>query len=199
MLTPGQPDTIVESSGGNTGISLAQIATARGYTYINVMSDDQSEEKKDQLRQGGATIVEVPKAPYTSPNNYIQVGRRLSSALGAVFANQFDNTANRSVHFDTTGPEIWAQLNGEVDGFSCAVGTGGTLAGTSQFLRSVSAKVKIGITDPQGAKLVHYFRTGEFKSVGESLTEGIGQERITANLEGFTPDYIFEIPDEEVC
>lgn len=142
--------------------------------------------------------MEVPAKPYSNPNNYVKFGERLAKELGAVYTGQFDNQANRAAHVATTGPEIWAQLDGKVDGFSCAVGTGGTLAGTAQYLRSVSDTVKIAITDPCGAKLVRFYRDGELKAEGNSITEGIGQGRITGNLEGFTPDYAFEIPDDEV-
>lgn len=199
LLTPGKPGTIVEATAGNTGISLAEIASARGYECVIVIPKTQSQEKKDALRYAGAQLVEVDAKPYTNPNNYVHFGRRLAEHLpGSVFTNQFDNVANRAAHVATTGPEIWAQLDGKVDGFSCAVGTGGTLAGTAQFLRSVSDSVKIGLTDPKGAKLVRYYNDGELKAEGGSITEGIGQGRITANLEGFTPDYAFEIADEEV-
>lgn len=177
---------------------MAEIATARGYQCIVVIPDNQSQDKKDLLRYAGATLVEIPKLPYTNPNNYIRLGRRIAKHLGAVYTNQFDNVANRRAHIESTGPEIWAQLNGKIDGFSCAAGTGGTLAGTAQYLRSMNESIKIGITDPRGAKLVRYFRDGAFESVGESISEGIGQERITANLEGFRPDYMFELHDNEV-
>lgn len=142
--------------------------------------------------------MQVPPKPYSNPNNYVKFGARLARELGAVFTSQFDNTANRAAHVATTGPEIWAQLKGEVHGFSCAVGTGGTLAGTAEYLRSVSDNVKIAITDPCGAKLVRFYRDGQLKAEGDSISEGIGQGRITGNLDGFKPDYAFEIPDDEV-
>lgn len=199
LLVPGQPGTIVESTAGNTGISLAEIASARGYNCVIVIPQTQSQEKKDALRYAGAQLVQVPAKPYTNPNNYVKYGARLAKELGAVYTSQFDNPANRAAHVATTGPEIWAQLAGKVDGFSCAVGTGGTLAGTAEYLRSVSDNVKIAITDPCGAKLVRFYRDGVLKAEGGSITEGIGQGRITGNLEGFKPDFAFEISDEEVC
>lgn len=198
LLTPGQPGTIVESTAGNTGISLAEIATSRGYTCVIVIPETQSQEKKDALRYAGAELVQVPAKPYTNPNNYVKYGARLAENLGAVYTNQFDNAVNRASHVATTGPEIWAQLKGKVDGFSCAVGTGGTLAGTAEYLRSVHKDVKIAITDPCGAKLVRYYRDGVLKAEGDSITEGIGQGRVTGNLEGFVPDFAYEIPDTEV-
>lgn len=189
---------IVESTAGNTGISLAEIARNRGYRCVIVIPRTQSQEKKDALQYAGAELVQVAAKPYSNPNNYVKFGRRLAKNLGAVYTNQFDNVANKRAHVETTGPEIWAQLKGNVHGFSCAVGTGGTLAGTAQFLRSVSTDVKIALTDPCGAKLVRYYNDGKLEAHGESITEGIGQGRITANLEGFTPDFAWEIPDEEV-
>lgn len=198
LLTPGKPGIIVESTAGNTGISLAEIASARGYKCVIVIPKTQSQEKKDALRYAGAELVQVPAKPYTNPNNYVKFGARLAKELGAVYTNQFDNPANRSAHVATTGPEIWAQLKGKVDGFSCAIGTGGTVAGVAEYLRSVSDTVKIAVTDPCGAKLVRFYNDGILKAQGDSITEGIGQGRVTGNLEGFTPDYAFEIPDEEV-
>lgn len=174
------------------------MAAARGYRCVIVIPKTQSQEKKDALLHAGAQLVQVPAKPYTNPNNYVKFGQRLAEELGAVYTGQFDNQANRAAHIATTGPEIWAQLKGKVDGFSCAVGTGGTLAGTAQYLRSVSDTVKIAITDPCGAKLVRFYRDGHLKAEGNSITEGIGQGRVTGNLEGFTPDYTFEIPDDEV-
>lgn len=199
LLTPGEPGLIVEATAGNTGISLAEIASARGYKVIIVMPDNQSQEKKDMLRYAGAQVIMLPSKPHSSPNHFIRLAKRLAVQLGAVLANQFENTANRTAHFETTGPEIWAQLKGRIDGFSCAVGSGGTIVGTSRFLKSVSPDIKIALTDPCGGKLVRYYRHGVLESVGESITEGIGQFRITANLEGFEPDLIYEIGDEEVC
>lgn len=198
LLTPGQPGVIVEATAGNTGISLAEIASSRGYKCVIVIPKSQSQEKKDALRYAGAELVQVPAKPYSNPNNYVRYGERLAKELGAVFTCQFDNPANRASHFATTGPEIWKQLDGKVDGFNCAVGTGGTLAGTAEYLRSVSDTVKIALTDPCGAKLVRYYQDGVLKAEGDSITEGIGQGRITGNLEGFKPDFAFEIPDTEV-
>lgn len=198
LLTPGKPGVIVESTAGNTGISLAEVAASRGYKCVIVIPSSQSQEKKDSLLYAGAELVQVPPKPYTNPNNYVKYGARLAKELGAVYTSQFDNPANRASHFATTGPEIWAQLKGKVDGFSCAVGTGGTLVGTAQYLRSQSSSVKIALTDPCGAKLVRFYNDGELKAEGSSITEGIGQGRITGNLEGFTPDFAFEVPDDEV-
>jgi cysteine synthase A len=194
-LKPG--GTIVEGTAGNTGIGLASVANSRGYRTVIVIPDTQSQEKKDALRQLGARLVETPARPYKHPNNYQKLSGRLADALGAVWANQFDNVANREAHVATTGPELWEQTCGRIDAFSCAVGTGGTLAGTAQFLREASGgRVKIGLTDPPGASLVRYFRDGELRAEGESITEGIGQGRITGNLEGFKPDFAFEVDDE---
>lgn len=198
LLTPGKPGTIVESTAGNTGISLAEIARARGYRCVIVILESQSQEKKDALLYAGAELIQVPGEPYPAPNNYIKYGERLAEKLGAVYTNQYDNLANRTAHANTTGPEIWAQLEGQVDGFSCAVGTGGTLAGTAQFLRSVNKNVKIALTDPCSGQLVRYYCDGELKTGGDSIAEGVGQFRITGNLDGFRPDYAYEIPDDEV-
>mmetsp|Transcript_7491 Transcript_7491/g.33250 ORF Transcript_7491/g.33250 Transcript_7491/m.33250 type:complete len:385 (-) Transcript_7491:839-1993(-) len=197
ILTPGDPGVIVEGTAGNTGIGLALVAAARGYSTVIVIPKTQSEEKKEMLRIAGAKLVEVPAAPYRNPNNYVKVSGRIAENLGAFWAQQFDNTANRRAHIETTGPEIWAQTDGKVDAFSCAVGTGGTLAGVGMFLKSKNQNVKIGLTDPCGAALYRYYTTGELKSEGNSITEGIGQGRVTGNLEGFTPDLCFEIPDDE--
>mmetsp|Transcript_7490 Transcript_7490/g.33247 ORF Transcript_7490/g.33247 Transcript_7490/m.33247 type:complete len:298 (-) Transcript_7490:1233-2126(-) len=194
ILTPGDPGVIVEGTAGNTGIGLALVAAARGYSTVIVIPKTQSEEKKEMLRIAGAKLVEVPAAPYRNPNNYVKVSGRIAENLGAFWAQQFDNTANRRAHIETTGPEIWAQTDGKVDAFSCAVGTGGTLAGVGMFLKSKNQNVKIGLTDPCGAALYRYYTTGELKSEGNSITEGIGQGRVTGNLEGFTPDLCFEIP-----
>lgn len=198
LLTPGEPGIIVESTAGNTGISLAEVAASRGYKCVIVIPKTQSQEKKDALRYAGAELVEVPAKPYSNPNNYVKYGARLAEELGALYTGQFDNRANRAAHVATTGPEIWAQLKGKIDGFSCAIGTGGTLAGTAEYLRSKSDTVKIALTDPCGAKLVRYYNDGVLKAEGDSITEGIGQGRVTGNLEGFKPDYAYEIPDEEV-
>ena len=198
-LRPG--GTIVEGTAGNTGIGLALVGASMGFKSVIVIPETQSQEKKDMLRLAGATLVEVPAAPYKNPNNYVRYSGRLAEALartepnGAIWANQFDNVANRQAHVETTGPEIWDQTDGKVDGFICAVGSGGTLAGVADALQHKG--VKIGLADPEGAALHSFYTTGEFDSPGSSITEGIGQGRITANLEGFTPDYSWRIPDEE--
>ena len=201
LLRPG--GTIVEGTAGNTGIGLALVARALGYKTVIVIPETQSQEKKDALRLLGAELVEVPAAPYRNPNNYVRLSGRLAEQIaksdpnGAIWANQFDNVANRQAHVKTTAPEIWRDTGGKVDGFICAVGSGGTLAGVAEGLRSQSKSVKIGLADPDGAALYSYYTTGEMKSSGGSITEGIGQGRITANLEGFTPDMSFNIPDSE--
>jgi cysteine synthase len=201
QLRPG--GVIVEGTAGNTGIGLALVGNARGYRTVIVIPDTQSQEKKDMLRLCGAEVREVPAVPYKDPNNYVKVSGRLadelaqSEAAGAVWANQFDNTANRQAHIDTTGPEIWRQTDGRVDGFICAVGTGGTLAGVAAYLRGRKPQVAIGLADPMGAALYHWYAHGELKAEGESITEGIGQGRITANLEGLHVDRPYQIPDSE--
>jgi cysteine synthase A len=201
LLKPG--GTIVEGTAGNTGIGIAHVANARGYRAVIVMPDTQSQEKKDTLRQIGAELRLVPAVPYANPNQYIKVSGRLAEAInqadprGAIWANQFDNTANREAHYRTTGPEIWAQTEGKIDGFICAVGTGGTLAGTAMYLRERKPGIVIGLADPMGAALYSYYTTGALKSEGSSITEGIGQGRITANLEGLKVDAPFQIPDGE--
>ena len=183
-LKPG--GTIVEGTAGNTGIGLTSIANARGYRTVIVIPDTQTAEKKEALRTLGARLVEVPARPYRHPDDYVRISGRLSAALGCVWANQFDNVANRAAHAATTGPEIWEQTGGRLDAFSCAVGTGGTLAGCAQYLREVSGgRVQVGLTDPRGAALMRYYRDGALRAEGESITEGIGQGRVTANLEGF--------------
>jgi len=200
-LKPG--GLIVEGTAGNTGIGLALVADARGYRTLIVIPETQSQEKKDMLRLCGAELKEVPAAPYKDPNNYVHVAKRTAEALaeteanGVLYANQWDNTANRQAHYDTTGPEIWEQTGGTVDAFICAVGTGGTLAGTAMALRERKKDVVIGLSDPMGAALYSYFTTGELKSEGSSITEGIGQGRITGNLEGLEVDEPFQIPDQE--
>jgi cysteine synthase A len=200
-LRPG--GTIVEGTAGNTGIGLTLVANALGFRTVIVIPDTQSQEKKDALRLYGAELIEVPAKPYRSPNNYIKISGRLAEKLaaelpeGAIWANQFDNVSNRRAHIETTGPEIWQQTNGRIDGFICAVGSGGTLAGVAQALRARSKDVKIGIADPEGAALYSYYTTGELKSSGNSITEGIGQGRITANLEGLELDFAYQIPDAE--
>lgn len=198
-LRPG--GTIVEGTAGNTGIGLALVGASMGFRSVIVIPETQSQEKKDMLRLAGAELVEVPAAPYKNPNNYVRYSGRLAAALagtlpgGAIWANQFDNTANRQAHEETTGPEIWEQTQGRVDGFVCAVGSGGTLAGVAAALQPRG--VRIGLADPEGAALHAYYTTGQFDSPGSSITEGIGQGRITANLEGFTPDFSWRIPDAE--
>lgn len=200
-LKPG--GTIVEGTAGNTGIGLTLVANSLGFKSVIVIPDTQSQEKKDALRLYGAELIEVPAKPYKHPNNYIKVSGRLAEKLnrelpeGAIWANQFDNVANRRAHIETTGPEIWQQTNGRIDGFICAVGSGGTLAGVAQALRERNPDIKIGLADPEGAALYEYFKTGELKSAGNSITEGIGQGRITANLEGLTVDMPYQIPDSE--
>lgn len=201
LLKPG--GVIVEGTAGNTGIGLALVGNALGYRCVIVIPNSQSQEKKDMLRLAGATLVEVPPAPYANPNNYVKVSGRLAEALatsepnGAIWANQFDNTANRQGHIDTTGPEIWEQTGGRVDGFICAVGSGGTLAGVATALKARNADIKIGLADPMGAALYSFYTEGVLKSEGSSITEGIGQGRITANLEGLAVDAAFQIPDAE--
>ncbi|TPW29537.1 cysteine synthase A [Pararhizobium mangrovi] len=200
-LQPG--GTVVEGTAGNTGIGLALVGSALGYRTVIVIPETQSQEKKDALRLFGAELIEVPAVPYRNPNNYVKVSGRLAEQLakseenGAIWANQFDNTANRQAHIETTGTEIWQQTEGEVDGFICAVGSGGTLAGVAQALRARKRDMKIGLADPEGAALYSYYTSGEFASEGSSITEGIGQGRITANLEGFEPDMAYRIPDSE--
>jgi cysteine synthase A len=194
---------IVEGTAGNTGIGLALVADAMGFRTVIVIPDTQSQEKKDTLRIAGADLIEVPAVPYANPNNYVKVSQRLAAELaqkepnGAVWANQFDNVANRQAHIETTGPEIWAQTGGAVDGFICAVGTGGTLAGTGMALKAKNAKIRIGIADPHGAALYSYYTTGELKAEGSSISEGIGQGRVTANLENAPIDFACRISDEE--
>lgn len=200
-LKPG--GTIVEGTAGNTGIGLALVGNALGYRTVIVIPETQTQEKKDMLRLAGAELIEVPAKPYRNPNNYVKLSGRLAKQLnnelpnGAIWANQFDNVANRDYHTRTTAQEIWQQTDGKIDGFICAVGSGGTLAGVAAGLREHSKDVKIGIADPMGAALYHYYAHGELKSEGTSITEGIGQGRITANLEGLKVDYPFQIPDEE--
>ena len=191
--------TIVEGTAGNTGIGLSLVAAAMGFKTVIVIPETQSQEKKDTLRLAGAKLVEVPAVPYKNPNNYVRYSGRLAAALdktepnGAIWANQFDNTANRQAHIETTGPEIWRQTNGKVDGFICAAGSGGTVAGVAHSLQPRG--VKIGLADPDGAALYSYYTKGILASQGSSITEGIGQGRITKNLEGFTPDMCYNIPD----
>lgn len=201
LLRPG--GVIVEGTAGNTGIGLALVGNALGYRTVIVIPETQTQEKKDMLRLCGAELIEVPAVPYANPNNYVKVSGRLAERLaasepnGAIWANQFDNVANRQGHIETTGPEIWDQTEGKVDGFICAVGTGGTFAGVGMALKARNPKIAIGLADPMGAALYSYYTSGELKSEGSSITEGIGQGRITRNLEGFAPDVAFRIPDEE--
>ncbi|ADO42763.1 cysteine synthase A [Ketogulonicigenium vulgare] len=198
-LSPG--GTIVEGTAGNTGIGLALVGASMGFRTVIVMPETQSQEKKDMIRLAGAQLVLVPAAPYSNPNNYVRYSQRLAESLaatdprGVIWANQFDNIANRQAHFDTTAPEIWEQTGGKVDGFVAAVGSGGTLAGTGLALQPKG--VKIALADPDGSALYNWYQNGALKSAGNSITEGIGQGRITGNLEGFTPDFAYNIPDTE--
>lgn len=200
-LRPG--GTIVEGTAGNTGIGLAMVAAARGYRTVIVIPNTQSQEKKDTLRMLGAELVEVPAVPYKNPNNYVKYSARLAETLartqphGAVWANQFDNVANRQAHIETTAEEIWADTGGKVDGFVAAVGSGGTLGGVSLGLKAKNPAIRIALADPPGAALHSYYTTGELKSEGSSIAEGIGQGRITKNLEGVIVDRSFRIEDAE--
>ncbi len=201
QLEPG--GVIVEGTAGNTGIGLALVGNARGYRTVIVIPETQSEEKKQMLRLCGADLREVPAVPYRDPNNYVRVSGRLAEELaathkqGAIWANQFDNVANREIHIATTAPEIWSQTGGKVDAFVSAVGTGGTLAGTAMGLRERNPDIKIGLADPEGAALYEWYANGELKSEGSSISEGIGQGRVTANLEGLEVDFPYLIPDSE--
>ncbi len=198
-LRPG--GTIVEGTAGNTGIGLALVGASMGFKTVIVIPETQSQEKKDMLRLAGAKLVEVPAAPYRNPNNFVRYSERLANELnktepnGAIWANQFDNVANRQAHIETTGPEIWEQTNGKLDGFICACGSGGTLTGVAMALQDKG--VKMGLADPDGAALYSYYTTGELKMEGSSISEGIGQARITKNLEGLEPDFCFNISDQE--
>ncbi|MEW2917023.1 cysteine synthase A [Ruegeria sp. ANG10] len=198
-LKPG--GTIVEGTAGNTGIGLALVGASMGFKTVIVIPETQSEEKKDMLRLAGAQLVQVPAAPYRNPNNFVHYSRRLAEELaqtepnGAIWANQFDNVANRQAHVETTGPEIWEQTGGKVDGFVSAVGSGGTLAGVADALQPKG--VKIALVDPMGAGLYSYYTTGEIAMEGSSIAEGIGQVRITKNLEGFKPDFSYQMTDNE--
>lgn len=194
---------IVEGTAGNTGIGLATVSASLGYSSVIVIPETQSQEKKDTIRMSGAKLREVPALPYKDPNNYIKLSGRLAEELnasepnGAMWANQFDNVANRQAHYETTGPEIWRQTDGKVDGFICAVGTGGTLGGVAKYLKERNPKVTIGLADPMGANLYHYYQDGELRSDGDSITEGIGQGRITANIEDLEVDAPFQITDTD--
>ena len=198
-LKPG--GTIVEGTAGNTGIGLALVGASMGFKTVIVIPETQSKEKKDMIRLAGAELIEVPAVPYKNPNNYIKYSGRLAEKLsetlpeGAIWANQFDNVANKQAHIDTTGPEIWRQTENQIDGFICACGSGGTLAGVAEFLKPKG--VKIGLADPMGAALFSYFTEGVLASSGGSITEGIGQGRITENLKGFVPDYTYQVEDKE--
>jgi cysteine synthase len=200
-LRPG--GTIVEGTAGNTGIGLALVANAMGFKTVIVIPETQSREKKDTLRLMGAALVEVPAVPYKNPNNYVKYSARLAATLaesepqGAIWANQFDNVANRQGHIETTAEEIWAQTGGKVDGFICAVGTGGTLGGVSMGLKAKRPSIAIGVADPMGSAIYSYYAHGELKAEGSSITEGIGQGRITANLQGAEVDKAYRIPDAE--
>ena len=202
LLRPG--GRIVEGTAGNTGIGLAMVASALGYRTTIVIPRTQSQEKKDAIRLAGAELVEVDAVPYSNPDNYVRYSGRLAEELaasdpnGAIWANQFDNVANRQAHERTTGPEIWAQTDGKVDGFICAVGSGGTLAGVASALRAKKPGIAIGLADPGGAALYSYYTTGDLKAEGTSITEGIGQGRITANLEGLVVDHAYRIEDDEM-
>ena len=200
-LKPG--GVVVEGTAGNTGIGLALVGNRMGVRSVIVIPETQSEEKKLALRIAGATLIEVPAVPYANPNHFVKLSGRVAEQLaasepnGAVWANQFDNVANRQAHVETTGPEIFAQTDGKVDGFVCAVGSGGTLAGTAEALRARRADIKIGLVDPYGAALFRYYTSGELKAEGSSIAEGIGQGRITRNLEGFRPDFAWRVEDAE--
>lgn len=201
QIRPG--GVIVEGTAGNTGIGLALVARARGYRTVIVIPETQSQEKKDMLRLCGADLRQVPAVPYKNPDNYVHFSRRLAEEMaqsepnGAIWANQFDNTANRQGHIETTGPEIWDQTDGKVDGFICAVGTGGTLAGTGMALKERNKDIVIALSDPMGSAIYSHIKHGELKSEGSSITEGIGQGRVTANLENAPIDDAFQISDQE--
>jgi len=202
QLEPG--GVIVEGTAGNTGIGLALVGQALGYKSVIVIPDTQSQEKKDMLRLCGADLREVPAVPYKDPNNYVKYSARLAEEIaatsehGAIWANQFDNVANRQGHYETTGPEIWDQTDGKIDGFVCAIGTGGTLAGVSAALKERNPAIKIGLADPMGAALYHYYAHGELKAEGSSITEGIGQGRVTKNIEDLEVDFPYQITDAEL-
>jgi len=209
LLKPG--GVIVEGTAGNTGIGLALVANAKGYKTVIVIPQTQSQEKKDMLRLAGATLVEVPAVPYKNPNNYVKYSGRLAETIaksnpnGAIWGNQFDNIANRQAHYETTGPEIWKQTEGKVDGFICAIGTGGTVSGVGKYLKEKNPKIRIGMADPMGAAMYNYYANGVLESSGTSISEGIGQGRVTANLadwavpdrEGGCIDYWCQVTDEE--
>jgi cysteine synthase len=195
VLKPG--GVIVEGTAGNTGIGLALVGNARGYRTVIVIPNTQSQEKKDMLRLCGAELREVPAVPYKDPNNYVHVSERVAKELGAFWANQWDNTANRDGHYRSTGPEIWEQTEGRIDGFTCAIGTGGTLAGVSAFLKQQNKNIRTVAADPMGAAMYSWFKRQELKSEGSSVTEGIGLGRVTKNIEGAQVDDAYQIPDTE--
>jgi cysteine synthase A len=195
LLEPG--GTIVEGTAGNTGIGLALVGNARGYRTVIVIPETQSQEKMDMLRLCGAELREVAAVPYKDPNNYIHVSERLAKELNAFWANQWDNTANREGHILSTGPEIWAQTNGSVDGFTCAIGTGGTLSGVATYLKQKNRNIRIALADPLGAAMYSWFKHGTLESEGSSITEGIGQGRVTKNIEGAPVDDAYQVPDSE--
>jgi cysteine synthase A len=195
LLKPG--GVIVEGTAGNTGIGLALVGNARGYRTVIVMPNTQSQEKKDVLRLCGAEVREVPAAPYKDPSNYVHVSERVAKEIGGFWANQWDNTANRDAHYRSTGPEIWEQTEGRVDGFTCAIGTGGTLSGVSKFLKEKKPKIRTVVSDPMGAAMYSWFKHKELKSEGSSVTEGIGLGRVTKNVEGAQVDDAYRIPDAE--
>ena len=195
VLKPG--GVIVEGTAGNTGIGLALVGNARGYRTVIVIPDTQSQEKKDMLRLCGAELREVPAVPYKDPNNYVHVSERVAKELGAFWANQWDNTANRDGHYRSTGPEIWEQTEGRVNGFTCAIGTGGTLAGVSRFLKEKNPKIRIVAADPLGAAMFSWIKRKELKAEGSSITEGIGLGRVTKNVDGAPVDDAYQIPDSE--
>ena len=194
-LKPG--GAIVEGTAGNTGIGLALVGNARGYRTVIVIPETQSQEKKDLLRLCGAELREVPAVPYRDSNNYVHVSERLAKELGAFWANQWDNTANRDGHYRSTGPEIWEQTDGKVDAFACSIGTGGTLCGVGRFLKERKKTVRVALADPMGAAMYHWFKHGVLKAEGSSITEGIGQGRVTKNIEGAPVDDAYQIPDAE--
>jgi cysteine synthase len=199
-----KPDgVIVEGTAGNTGIGLALVGNSRGYRTVIVIPETQSDEKKDMLRLCGVELREVPAVPFKDPNNYVRVSERLAQELaesepnGVLYANQWDNTSNRNAHVRSTGPEIWDQTDGTVDGFTCAIGTGGTIAGTSEFLKSKNKNIRTAVADPMGSAMYEYFKNGELKSDGNSITEGIGQGRITGNIDGAMIDDAYQIHDRD--
>ncbi len=200
-LKPG--GTIVEGTAGNTGIGLTLVGNAMGFRTVIVIPETQSVEKKDTIRLMGAELIEVPAVPYKNPDNYVRYSGRLAEELnakgenGAIWANQFDNVANRQAHIETTAPEIWEQTDGKVDGFTCAIGSGGTIAGVAEGLKSRNPDIRIALSDPMGSALYHYYKHGELKAEGSSITEGIGQGRITENLVDARIDDAFQIPDDE--